>query len=259
MFRRFAFRTFSFVAATYSRRRLPFYVIPILAVGTAVSSKSTVRLDSPVSSNVHVDSGSVKDTATDIEFPAVLKIPSRFPLPQYTLLGVGVRKVSIFGIKVYSAALYADLSKIPPLDPSSTTEEKISRIIENTSCVIRIVPTRNTSFSHLRDGFMRALQARLSAQKRQHLITEEEENRIVTPMLQFKSLFPNTAMEKHVPLDVILIPPTSSQEARLIVRDLGSVTSTWLVREFALAYFDGEGISPPLKQAVTSRLNLIKN
>lgn len=111
---------------------------------------------------------------------------------------------------------------------------------------------------------MRALQVRLSSQKRQHLITEEEGNvcnrfvyksiiltnelfkRIVTPMLQFKSLFPNTAMEKHVPLDVILIPPTSSQEARLIVRDLGSVTSTWLVREFALAYFDGEGISPPV-------------
>lgn len=65
-------------------------------------------------------------------------------------------------------------------------------------------------------------------------------------MLQFKSLFPNTTMEKHIPLDVILMPPIDSQEARLIVRDLGSVASTWLTREFVLAYFDGEGISPPV-------------
>lgn len=72
-------------------------------------------------------------------------------------------------------------------------------MIEHTSCVIRIgnslfsfflkkkgssgdylylhtiVPTRSTSYSHLRDGFMRALQARLSAQKRQRLITDEQE------------------------------------------------------------------------------------
>ncbi|GJJ09465.1 hypothetical protein Clacol_003688 [Clathrus columnatus] len=241
MFRLLAFRSLRLTSTRCSvAGRIPIYALTVAGTGIAVSLKPTIFLDASTSIDL------VRDIATDIEFPAVLRIPSRFPLPEYTLLGVGVRKVSFFGIKVYSVAFYADLTKIPPLDALTTTEEKVTQIIRNTSCVIRIVPTRSTSYSHLRDGFMRALQGRLTSQKRQHLITDQEENLLVTPMLKFKSLFPSTAIEKHAPLDVISLPPTNSQEARLIIRDLGSVTSTWLAREFILAYFEGEGISPPV-------------
>jgi Chalcone isomerase like len=50
------------------------------------------------------------DPATSIEFPAVLRIPSKGTLPPFTLIGVGVRVVSFLKIKVYSVAFYADLS-----------------------------------------------------------------------------------------------------------------------------------------------------
>jgi hypothetical protein len=49
------------------------------------------------------------DPDTSIAFPATLRIPSKSPLPKFTLVGLGVRKVSFLGIKVYSIGLYADL------------------------------------------------------------------------------------------------------------------------------------------------------
>jgi hypothetical protein len=50
------------------------------------------------------------DPATSIEFPTILRIPSKGTLPEFTLIGVGVRVVSFLKIKVYSVAFYADLS-----------------------------------------------------------------------------------------------------------------------------------------------------
>jgi hypothetical protein len=50
------------------------------------------------------------DPATSIEFPTALRIPSKGTLPEFTLIGVGVRVVSFLKIKVYSVAFYADLS-----------------------------------------------------------------------------------------------------------------------------------------------------
>ena len=63
------------------------------------------------------------DPATSIEFPTTLRIPSKTPLPTFSLIGVGVRTVSFLRVKVYSVAFYADLSnpnlKVALLLPSS--------------------------------------------------------------------------------------------------------------------------------------------
>ncbi|KAF8489583.1 chalcone isomerase [Gautieria morchelliformis] len=215
---------------------------------------------------VPTDPNTVKDPATDIEFPSTLHIPSRFPLPTYTLLGVGVRKVSFLNVKVYSVGFYADLTGAPPISRHASFDEKIRHLVENSSCVMRIIPTRSTSYSHLRDGFMRALQARMVLHRNKGLITADEEAGAVSPLLKFKSIFPNTPLTKHTPLDVLLTPPatgptgnSNSQERRLIVRDLGSISSNWVSKEFMLAYFEGQGISPPLKQAVENRLMTFGN
>lgn len=50
------------------------------------------------------------DPATSIEFPTTLRLPFKGSLPEFTLIGVGVRTVSFLKIKVYSAAFYADLT-----------------------------------------------------------------------------------------------------------------------------------------------------
>ena len=109
------------------------------------------------------------------------------------------------------------------------------------------VPTRSTSFTHLRDGFVRALQARLVLAKQKGKLTPDEELEVQSPLRKFKSMFPNTPLAKGQSLDILLAPPEQGQPRTLIVRDLGTIHDDWLAHEFVLAYFEGDGISPPVR------------
>ena len=60
----------------------------------------------------------VVDPNTSIPFPKTIHIPSRIPIPDLSLIGVGVRTVSFLKIKVYSVAFYADLNN-PALQVST--------------------------------------------------------------------------------------------------------------------------------------------
>lgn len=211
-----------------------------------------------------INSGNVVvDPNTSIPFPKTIHIPSKIPVPDLTLIGVGVRTVSFLGIKVYSVAFYADLNNpvlqvgtcfFVPICPtltheqipqSATPEAKIDHIIKNTTCALRVIPTRGTSYSHLRDGFMRALQGRLVLAKKAGTLTPQEEREVQPPLRKFKSMFPNSKpLEKHQPLDLLFLAPMNGEPRNLIVRDLGSVQSDWLAQELLRAYFHEKGISP---------------
>ena len=93
-----------------------------------------------------------------------------------------------------------------------------------------VVPTRNTSYSHLRDGFVRAIQARMQLCRKREQLSHEEEFSVQSPLRKFKSMFPSANFEKGKPLDIILLsPPKNDSEQRtLVVRDLGSVDNNWL-------------------------------
>ncbi|KAH9853058.1 chalcone-flavanone isomerase-domain-containing protein [Lenzites betulinus] len=224
------------------------------AVATGLTWKSTVHLDADVP--LPPAEEETLDPATSIAFPKTLKIQSKTPLPTFTLVGLGVRTVSFLGIKVYSVGFYADLSnpKLAAIPQDATAEEKIEYIVKNAACVLRIVPTRSTSYSHLRDGFMRALQARQVLCKQRNQITPDEELAIQSPLRKLKSMFPNAPLGKHSPLDILITEPSSKQPRTLVVRDLGSVESDWLATEFVLAYFEGKGLSPPLKESAVEYL-----
>ncbi|KAH7915112.1 chalcone-flavanone isomerase-domain-containing protein [Hygrophoropsis aurantiaca] len=197
------------------------------------------------------------DPATSIAFPTTLRIPSKFPLPNFSLVGVGVRTVSFLGIKVYSVGFYADLAN-PKLNIpiTATPDEKIDYIVHNTACVLRIIPTRSTSYSHLRDGFMRALMGRMQLCLKRGTMTQAEEAEAQSPLRKLKSMFPTTALSKNTSLDILLTAPTGdpSRPRSLIFRDMGSVENDWVATEFVMAYFEGDGISPPLKQTTIERL-----
>lgn len=95
---------------------------------------------------------------------------------------------------------------------------------------------------------MRALLARMKISHAKGTITQEEEEGAQSPLRTFKSIFPNTPLAKHAPLDVLVTAP-SNDPARgraLIVRDMGAVENNWIAREFVLAYLEGAGISPPV-------------
>lgn len=145
-----------------------------------------------------------------------------------------------------------------------TPDEKIREIVNTCACEIRIgainfsyrigriywprvlVPTRNTSYSHLRDAFIRAITARLRDGRNNGDTTEEEAALAASPIRKLKTLFPNTTLTKHSPLDIFLYPPTPGNARALTFRDLGSIESDWVAREFVLHYFQGDGLSPPV-------------
>ncbi|EMD41650.1 hypothetical protein CERSUDRAFT_110225 [Gelatoporia subvermispora B] len=225
----------------------------------AVILNSTVHLDAEpkLAAPKPAEEDVVVDPATSIAFPKTMRIPSKAPLPTFSLVGVGVRTVSFLGIKVYSVGFYADLSN-PNINVSqdAPVEEKIDAIICNSACVMRIVPTRSTSYGHLRDGFMRALQARLLQTKLNNPLTPDDELLVQSALRKFKTIFPNTPLAKHEPLEVLVVAPPKDpkQDRTLVIRDMGTVQNNWLAREFLAAYFDGSGISPALKQSVAENL-----
>ncbi|KAI9703703.1 MAG: Altered inheritance of mitochondria protein 18 mitochondrial [Candelina mexicana] len=109
---------------------------------------------------------------------------------EYQLIGLGIRTVSFLGIQVYVVGLYiatddiaslqqALIRKIDPvattliksekdrlrdllLDMSENGEKVWDEVLRECAArtVIRIVPTRNTDFGHLRDGWVRGITAR---------------------------------------------------------------------------------------------------
>lgn len=145
-----------------------------------------------------------------------------------------------------------------------TSHEKIEEIVRNSACVIRIgafqssiialswlkshlVPVRTTSYTHLRDAFMRALQARMTLGKKNGTISEEDAIVIASPLRKLKSLFPNSPFEKHTPLDIFLSAPSHERQRTLVFRDLGSIENDWVATEFVLHYFEGAGPSPAVR------------
>lgn len=98
MFRPFVIRFLLLRKITFNlptrQKKIAAWSITAGAVSSVIAFSPTIYLDAPTT--IPVDLQVVKDPATGIEFPTTLRIPSRFPLPTYTLLGVGVRKVHSF-------------------------------------------------------------------------------------------------------------------------------------------------------------------
>lgn len=93
---------------------------------------------------------------------------------------------------------------------------------------------------------MRALQARMALAKQNGTFSEEDALAVSSPINKFKSLFPNSPLAKHTPLDIFLSEPAPGRQRTLVVRDLGAIESDWVATEFVLHYFEGAGPSPPV-------------
>ncbi|KAF2156413.1 hypothetical protein K461DRAFT_95610 [Myriangium duriaei CBS 260.36] len=176
-------------------------------------------------------------------FPRVLYLPSSdsrtdVPAPpnsainpgnihnneEYTLIGLGIRTVSVFSIQVYVLGLYvrtADLSGLQArlihyvnkdastlvpsekddlrqamLDPTRSTEIWDELLRSHIKTAWRISPTRNTDFAHLRDGWItgikRGTQAAAAAIRDKAtgpVETEYESESFGEAVKQFKSIF----------------------------------------------------------------------
>ncbi|KAK9448067.1 chalcone-flavanone isomerase-domain-containing protein [Limtongia smithiae] len=95
---------------------------------------------------------------------------------EYWLLGLGMRMVSFLKMYVYAVGIYVAKEDLPAvmtavsaaspeaaLDTKSGTELFSALLDSHTRFALRIVPVRNTDFSHLRDGFVRSIIASMKS------------------------------------------------------------------------------------------------
>lgn len=94
---------------------------------------------------------------------------------------------------------------------------------------------------------MRAMNARLSAGLKDNTITQEMAIEAGSPLRILKSIFPNSPLAKHTPLDIFLAAPIPNRQRPLIFRDLGSIEGDWVATEFVLNYFDTTAPSPAVR------------
>lgn len=233
-------------------------------------------------------------TSTIPHFPRFIQLPSSSPLPsattdvssseeQYSLLGLGIRTVSFLSIQVYVLGLYvrtADLDRLQAafvkhvnpggssLIPSEKTElreqlldagaslevwDKVLREA-NIRSAVRIVPTRNTDFAHLRDGWVRGITARTQEAARAGS-KEYEDEAFGTAVKDFKALFGGrgkapkgsvltlTRDERGV-LGAVYETEKKKEEAQAAPREvMGKIAEERISRLVWLGYLGGKTVS----------------
>lgn len=232
-----------------------------LVLGITLATSEPVRLESSYILGFEDDKVAESfdtraEPASGVEFPKVITFKSPQTLP-LTLLGVGVRTVSFLKMQVYAVGFYADLTRVD-FQGLKTPEEKLEYLIRNKSVAVRIVAVRNTSFHHLRDAYIRTLNGRLGALRKENkdALTAEQEDAVQDSLQALKSTFPPSSLPKKVPFYMVLSAPSTSPVARLLsIPTLnGKIENTWVAEELFRNYFAGDGPSPKLKQSVMESL-----
>ncbi|KAF3918517.1 hypothetical protein ABW21_db0206820 [Orbilia brochopaga] len=167
------------------------------AGGTAgpVVIKEATNTGSQVVDTVPSGTSSVGPLPTRIYLPAgLVGDGEKQVLEEYTLVGHGIRTVSFLSIQVYIVALYIATSSLPSLQRHllSAASTPIaffntvldSRGIDGVRMALRIVPTRGTDYSHLRDGWIRGIQAKTNLQPSLY-----DDDAFVDALGRFKAIF----------------------------------------------------------------------
>lgn len=220
-------------------------------------------------------------TSTIPHFPKTINLPSssnNADDTEYTLLGLGVRTVSFLSIQVYVVGFYIQTSslstlqstlvkKINPLASSLVSTEKtelknllldgeksyelwneiLSDPSLNLKTAFRVVPTRNTDFGHLRDGFVRGITARTQAAKSKGNSPFEDES-FGASMKDFKGLMQGKG---SAPTGSVLILTRDGngtlgliyQDKKGNVENFGTVRDERIARLLWLVYLGGKNVS----------------
>lgn len=228
-------------------------------------------------------------TSTIPTFPKTIHLSSLEPPSQaaavdtgeqeYQLVGLGIRTVSFLGIQVYVVGLYIAVADIATLqerlvrtvDPVATTlvtgekdklrqllldpergEEVWNSILKDGGIrtAIRIVPTRNTDYMHLRDGWVRGITARtqhFALNKGDASFTDDSFGRSVN---DFKAMWGGGARKSVPKGEVLLMTRDAAGKLAAWHEDkkgnslrLGGVDDERVSRLIWLGYLGGKSVS----------------
>lgn len=212
---------------------------------------------------------------------------------EYTLVGLGMRTVTFIGIQVYLVGLYVATQDIARLQshlvksvnsvattliPSEkdTLRQRLLDPVEGEALwngiltetglrsVIRIAPVRDTDFHHLRDGFVRAIQARSQVDKQAY-----GDEAFGTAMKEFKALFNRGSVPKKKEMllcrdesgALAVTYDASSSSGKQSQREvLGTVTDARLSQLLWLNYLAGSKVAsePARKNIVEGVMEFVE-
>ncbi|QDS74009.1 hypothetical protein FKW77_008852 [Venturia effusa] len=220
-------------------------------------------------------------TSTIPHFPKTINLPSASNNnddTEYTLLGLGIRTVSFLGIQVYVVGFYIQTSslsalqsklikRVNPLASSLVATEKqelrsllldgdssyeiwdeiLSDKDLNLKTAFRVVPTRNTDFGHLRDGFVRGITARTQVARAKGNSQFEDES-FGMAMKDFKALMQGKG---SAPTGSVLLLTRDEdgslgllyQDKKGKVENFGTLKDERIARLLWLVYLGGKNVS----------------
>ncbi|BGP28815.1 hypothetical protein JCM10296v2_000551 [Rhodotorula toruloides] len=225
-----------------------------------------VPMQHPLHADAPVPVGIYRDPTTSTPFPSRLTAPDG---TQLRLVGTGVRTVSFLNIKVYAVGFYVSEQElqwakdgkiagwegftperlIPPFGIPSGEPDRpkgellMESLLEKADAAIVIIPLRNTSLPHLRDGFTRAITARMQVSRVSNEFTDNMSERTGAALVEFKSFFPSKTLQKGLPLEVYY--SARDRTALFQIRNeqsrkpevLGTLREPLLARELIVSYF----------------------
>jgi len=267
----------------YNLLRSPVLPVSLIVFTGHIVSRPGLQCDAPPASAPHSNplAKTTPSSSRAALFPPTLTHPSGSTL---TLIGKGIRTVTFMRIKVYEVGFYADLSGMQLEQGEKSAGERMQGLLDGSECMLRIVPTRRTNFTHLRDGFLKALSHRVS------LLQSAPPESTQLALGKVMTLFPNTPMSPTQTLDIAYFPagrtdtqqggkewksedgskvamwswkssktegwPSSWLRVECDGKEMGRVEDGWVAKEWFLAYFDERReISKELRESVQKRLN----
>jgi hypothetical protein len=222
-------------------------------------------------------------TSSVPHFPKTIRLPGGSSTvdtddTEYTLIGLGIRTVSFLRVQVYVLGFYVQTSSLAQLqnrfikrvNPIASTlipgekdelrkalldPEESHKIWDdllkdpstNISSAIRIVPTRNTDFRHMLDGWVRGITNRTQAAAQQGDKQYSDE----TFATSVKSLMDLFAGKGKTPKGEVLLLTRDGkgkfgvlyQDKSNKSEDFGTVSDERIARLIWLGYLGGKGVS----------------
>ncbi|KAI2465137.1 chalcone isomerase [Annulohypoxylon bovei var. microspora] len=207
---------------------------------------------------------------------------------EYTLVGLGVRTVSFLSIQVYMVGYYIAtqdiaaiqsrlIKKINPIATTLVSNEKDelrealldpergeklwNEILQEVKprSLFRVVPTRDTDFHHLRDGFVRAITARSQSNSSGY-----GDEAFGEAMKEFRSLFNRGKVPKK--REMLLVRDAAGQltitfdDGKTGVIALGSIAEERVSRLLWLNYLAGSKVAsePARKNIVEGIMEFVE-
>ncbi|OTA83728.1 hypothetical protein M434DRAFT_24722 [Hypoxylon sp. CO27-5] len=207
---------------------------------------------------------------------------------EYTLVGLGVRTVSFLGIQVYMVGYYIatqDIAAIQSrlvkeINPIATTlvsteKDELRKVLLDPErgeklwndillearprSLFRVVPTRDTDFHHLRDGFVRAITARSQGNSRDY-----GDQAFGEAMKEFRSLFNRGKVPKG--RELLLLRDSAGQltitfdDGKTGMSTIGRVSEERVSRLLWLNYLAGSKVAsePARKNIVEGIMEFVE-